>query len=228
MARRAAIPAGPARYRGGVPTLERIQSRLKIFEPRLVPGPENERAAVALVVREHREQAELLFIERATREGDPWSGHMAFPGGRVEEGDLSCRAAAERETLEEVGISLERADYLGALGDLQGHPQFRPTGLVVSAYVFLLRAHGPVVLARSEVRQAMWFPVRDLLSPERHVDYTSPDLLEFKFPGIRVGDPERHVVWGLTYRFLDIFLKAIERPLPDRWGPLGKFDESLG
>jgi hypothetical protein len=37
-----------------------------------------------------------------------------------------------------------------------------------------------------------------------------------EFPGILVGEPGRHVVWGLTYRFLELFMDAIEHPLPDR------------
>ncbi len=200
---------------------------MQVFEPEIVSGPDEQRAAVALVVCEHGGRVELLFIERAIRSGDPWSGHMAFPGGRRAATDVSCRAAAERETFEEVGISLEGADYLGTLGDLQGNPHFRPPELIVSAHVFYLRGPSPVVLALSEVREALWLPVDELLSSERHVDYSSPGLGGFKFPGILVGDDERHVVWGLTYRFLDIFLGAMERPLPDRWGRLKEFDKRL-
>ena len=51
------------------------------FEPRAG------RAAVAIMVREARAATEMLMIRRATREGDPWSGHMGFPGGRRDAGD---------------------------------------------------------------------------------------------------------------------------------------------
>lgn len=135
--------------------------------------------------------------------------------------DPSTRAAAERETLEEVGVSLANADYLGLLGDLQGNPKYRPSELVVSAHVFFVADPDPVVPDRSEVRQAMWFPVADLFNAERHVDYAVPRFREHRFPGILVGEPDRHVVWGLTYRFLDIFLEAVGRPLPDRWEGIG-------
>jgi hypothetical protein len=40
------------------------------------------------------------------------------------------------------------------------------------------------------------------------------------YPGIVVGDPVRHVVWGLTYRFLEVFFEIVGRPLADRWGTL--------
>ncbi|NCO50914.1 MAG: NUDIX domain-containing protein, partial [Deltaproteobacteria bacterium] len=56
---------------------------------------------------------ELLFIRRAERENDPWSGDIAFPGGGIEAQDIDCRAAAERETREEIGLSLTQKEYLG-------------------------------------------------------------------------------------------------------------------
>ena len=53
------------------------------FEPRAG------RAAVAIMVREGSDATEMLMIRRATREGDPWSGHMGFPGGRRDPEDAS-------------------------------------------------------------------------------------------------------------------------------------------
>ena len=55
-------------------------------------------AAVAMILREAVEDVEMLFIERARHDSDPWSGHLAFPGGKVEEGEQP-QEAAERETL---------------------------------------------------------------------------------------------------------------------------------
>lgn len=208
-----------------MPTLDRIRRSMQSFEAETIARQDVRRAAVALVLREHEGAAEVLFIERATRSGDPWSGHMAFPGGRIEEEDATTRAAAERETFEEVGVSLADADHLGLLAELQGNPRYRPSNLVVSAHVFHVEEPDPIVLEESEVAHALWFPLPDLLHPERHVDYSTPHVGDTTFPGIVVGEPDRHVVWGLTYRFLDIFLHAIERPLPDRWGDLSAFNE---
>ncbi len=212
-----------SRYARAVKSVEQIRRRFERFEPERVPTAGLNRAAVAVVLRDHPSGPELLFIERATRDGDPWSGHMAFPGGRLEELDGSSRAAAERETLEEVGLSLAGAEYVGHLADLQGSPRFRQNRLVVSAHVYhLLDDPGPVALELSEVRSCFWFPLPQILDPERHVDYRTPQTGEMSFPGILVGEPKRHVVWGLTYRFLDIFMGAIESPLPDRWSSSDK------
>jgi 8-oxo-dGTP pyrophosphatase MutT (NUDIX family) len=87
---------------------------------------------------------EVLLIERARREGDPWSGHMAFPGGRVEISDESVQRAAERETFEEVGIDLAGAELLGRLDDLEGRDSGRTLPLVISAFVYHVHEPAPI------------------------------------------------------------------------------------
>src|ERR1035437_6216446 len=69
------------------------------------------RASVAMILRQVDDDLEILFIQRAAHDLDPWSGHIAFPGGKMEEGELECQAAC-RETLEEIGIDLEYGRYL--------------------------------------------------------------------------------------------------------------------
>ena len=67
-----------------------------------------------------------------------------------------------------------------------------------------------------EVEQAFWFPLASLFDPERRVEYPVA-WGGLRYPGILVGVPERHVVWGLTYRFLEVFFEIIGRPLPNRY-----------
>jgi 8-oxo-dGTP pyrophosphatase MutT (NUDIX family) len=196
-----------------VHTLDEIRRSLAERQAVTLPLGGVRHAAVALVLRDAEGGPEVLFIERATRSGDPWSGHMAFPGGRVDPGDAGGRAAAERETLEEVGISLAGAERLGRLDDKQGNPATAPK-LVISAFVYCVEDPAPPV-PNHEVREAFWFPLPDLLDDARHVDYETPG--ELRFPGILVGKPMRHVVWGLTYSFLESFFSVVGRPLPNRW-----------
>jgi len=217
-----------SRYGGAVPDLDHIRKRLERFRPEQIEVAGHRQAAVALVLRERERQSEVLFIERSTRIGDPWSGHMAFPGGRVEPVDEDTRAAAERETLEEVGVSLVGAEYLGPLGDLQGNPKFRQHRLVVTAHVYHAPDPGPLTLEEREVADALWVPLRWMLDADRHVGYRSQHAADVEFPGIEVGSSDRsQVVWGLTYRFVDIFMGAIDHPLPDRWDP-ARFDRLRG
>lgn len=196
-------------------SLDEIRRALASHEPTTAASDEHGRAAVAMILRQRAGSPELLLIERAEREGDPWSGHMALPGGRVDASDPDSRAAAERETLEEVGVDLKAAESLGRLDDLVGRRAAGERGLVISAFVYHLSEPPPLV-TNYEVREAFWFPLASLHESERHVDH--PWARErTTAPGILVGEPGRHVVWGLTYRFLEVFFEILGAPLPDRW-----------
>ena len=197
-----------------MPDLEAIRRALAAYEPKLTEEADK-RAAVALVLRESASGPEALFIERAKHPGDPWSGHMAFPGGRVDAGDENARAAAERETREEVGVDLAPAELLGRLDDLEGRHAGRRSGLVISAFVYHHPAPGPL-RPNHEVETALWVSLPSLRDPFRHVDHAIHDDLR-PFPGIRVGEADPHVVWGLTYRFVELFLEIVGKPIPDRW-----------
>ena len=111
-------------------TLDDIRLAFARRRPLLVPEERQRRAGVAMVLRDDAGDGagpSVLFIERARWEGDPWSGHMAFPGGRVDPSDRDARAAAERETLEEVGLRLSGAERIGRLDDRQGNPRTHGT-----------------------------------------------------------------------------------------------------
>ena len=166
-------------------------------EPEL-EGPRT--AAIALILLEHEAALELLLIERATREGDPWSGHMALPGGHRDNSDGDLRATAERETFEEVGLDLRaHGERMGRLSD---NVPFRGVPIAVRPYVYLLGAR-PNLSLSSEVRKALWVPVAPLLAGEGHTTHSvSRGDQRFEFPA---WDIEGHRVWGLTYRVLDEF-----------------------
>ena len=204
-----------------MPRIDEIRSALAGYQPALAKPDSGRHASVALVLREGRAHgAEILFIERAEKEGDPWSGHMAFPGGRVDLSGESPEQAAVRETLEEVGLSLAGGERLGRLDDLEGRHAGRTSGMVISAFVYHLPEPGALVMQTSEVREAFWVPVRELVEPGRQVRRAFHGTGSFEFPGIVVGEPDRHVVWGLTYRFLEVFFRALGRPFPSKWSEI--------
>lgn len=208
-----------------MPDLTLIRGRLRDHAPLEIGDDEAaNRAAVAMVLHDAPAGPSVLFIERARREGDPWSGHMAFPGGRMDATDATPQAAAERETFEEVGLSLEGAELIGRLDDKRGNPRAHPT-LVISAFVYRVADdRAPALTPNYEVASAFWFPVAQLLAREHQAIYAAHEL---EFPGIRVGE-ERHVVWGLTYSFLESFFDTIGRPLEDRWQPeMRRYQRSL-
>jgi 8-oxo-dGTP pyrophosphatase MutT (NUDIX family) len=67
--------------------------------PRMIapPGPGRPLACVAIVLAGDPERPSICLIRRTERADDPWSGHMAFPGGRADPEDPSASAVAERE-----------------------------------------------------------------------------------------------------------------------------------
>lgn len=161
------------------------------------------RAAVALVLRDGASGIELLVIRRAQDPEDPWSGHVGFPGGRVEEGDAEFRETAIRETREEVGLDLGRASYLGALDQIRAVARTRPVDLCIAPFVFRLGDHQEVIAAAKEVASAHWLSLDALLDPAAlgTVEYPYGEAI-LHFPCLRV---DGLVVWGLTFRmFTDL------------------------
>ena len=160
-------------------------------------------AAVALVVR-GREPLEVLLITRARRQGDPWSGHMALPGGRRDRSDDSLLRTAVRETEEETGLDLDQLGlHLGELVAFRPHSALLPR-LSVTPQVFGVPAESCARAASAEVDAVHWVALDVLRLPETRSEVEVPlPGGAHVFPCLRIGDD---IVWGLTYRILDDFL----------------------
>lgn len=167
---------------------------------------EGSTAAVAVVFRSGASGTELLFIQRATKDTDPWSGHMAFPGGRTDPGDADPHATAERETLEEVDLDLNGVDRLGSLHNLVPGRHLQ----AVHSQAYWLDGERPELTANYEVADTVWVPLSDLADPERHIDHYYA-LSDSSWPGIQLDIPSQ-VVWGLTLRFLSDLFARLETP----------------
>jgi 8-oxo-dGTP pyrophosphatase MutT (NUDIX family) len=181
-------------------TWARIEAALLSRPPARVAEAVSARAAVALILREGPSGLELLFIRRADHPQDPWSGQMAFPGGRAEPGEEDLKATAVRETAEEIGVDLESAaQCLGILDEVRAMARMRPVSLTILPFVFRLRGEISPVLS-DEVRSLHWIPLDELLAAERRsvMDYVQEGAT-MQFPCLRVEDV---VIWGLTYRML--------------------------
>lgn len=189
------------------PTFERISERLACREGGAeYPGCERTRAAVAMILHQSDAGPEVLFIQRAAHDLDPWSGHIAFPGGKLEDGEQECQAAC-RETLEEIGVDLEQAHYLGRLSDIVG----ANLPVRVSCCLFGVDRTGYRPVLNDEVRDLFWVALADLRDPGRHV-LTSVAFGEKRFdvPAIRLPVDDKPVLWGITYRLVMQFLDILD------------------
>lgn len=162
-------------------------------------------ASVALVLRA-RAPLELLLIKRATSERDPWSGHMALPGGRRDDVDADAVDTARRETLEETAVDLvANGRQLGRLDEVQPSSVRLPR-LTISPFVFGVPAHLDATVASREVDRVFWVSVETLRDPATRSAITIP------LPGGPRDFPSFLVqgehVWGLTYRILEQFLEV--------------------
>lgn len=200
---------GPMHVRDVTPEHPRIAALADVLagqawtEP--APDPALPRAAVALVLRPGGEGPELLLIRRAERKGDPWSGHMALPGGREQADDAGPVHTAARETREEVGIDLAAGGRL--LGPVQtvGPLSSRAPRILVRAFAFWVGT--PVrAVPNEEVDEVVWVPVEELRSPgavtEHLLEMEGHGLMRFPAFGTR-----GYVIWGLTHRILTTFLE---------------------
>lgn len=189
-----------------LPSYSEIAHALQHPRPTLQDIPGHRRAAVALLLSGEEGGRKILFIERATHPGDPWSGNIGFPGGKVETDDRDPRHAAERETMEELALDLSAAGYLGRLSDLDG----AHLPVLLSCFVYAV-PFGVQPELSDEVKDAFWVSVADLIDLSRHGTHKftfSGD--SFESPCISLPFEDKPVLWGLTYRLVMDFLQRTE------------------
>jgi 8-oxo-dGTP pyrophosphatase MutT (NUDIX family) len=166
------------------------------------------RAAVALIFRAGEGEApELLFIKRADYPADPWSGQVAFPGGREEAGDANLADTAVRETREETGIDLRKdGTVIGTLDDLRPQTTGLPA-IIVRPYVVLLNRADSLLLS-DEVALAFWVPLEELRQAGswRETSVFARGIQMTR----RAFHHDQHVIWGMTERILAQLLALLD------------------
>jgi len=170
--------------------------------PRKIPGRRwMSRASVAVILRKNQaNDFDILLIKRAERSGDPWSGDMAFPGGKMDNADQSIYQTALRELHEEIGLGAENLKHIGRLSDqlTKTHSGLRP--MIISAFIFELNKHTEFVL-NHEVAEIVWVPLTHFCAS------VNRKHMVWKVKGLKINLPcywfKNKRVWGLTLRMLD-------------------------
>lgn len=191
----------------GLITLAAVRRALAGRRPQAAAAAGARPAAVSLVLVDGPAGAEILLIKRAERAGDPWSGQIAFPGGRQDREDADLLATAVRETREETGVELAAAERLGVLDDLVPRSVTLPP-VRVRPFVFAL-ARRPVLTTNAEVQRAFWVALALLSQPavQSQVTLTLSDGVR-TFPAYRLGED---IIWGMTERILTPFVHTITK-----------------
>ena len=187
---------------------ERFRSALADRPADRIPETDCEiRAAVTLILRKSAAdpaEAEGLFVRRAEVPGDPWSGHVALPGGRRDSEDADLLDTARRETLEETGLRLERTDHLGRLGEIHPRSRHLPS-ICVTPFVAWLEA-GQDIRLNHELTGHAWIPLSVLSDPAYRSTLVREAPTIREFPAI---DYDGDVIWGLTFAIVEDFLAVL-------------------
>jgi 8-oxo-dGTP pyrophosphatase MutT (NUDIX family) len=189
-------------------TIAAIGARLATYRRFEVEPGNFARAGVAIVLRDAPGGPAFIVIHRAHRSGDPWSGHMALPGGRQHPEDPDLPTTAARETREEVGVDLaDGGRLIGTLDDLRAIGGGRPLDLVITPFVFAFTGPADLTPNPAEVQSAFWVPIASLRRPDARGTY------RHQYAGYDLEHPaflyDGYTIWGLTHRILTRLLEIL-------------------
>lgn len=177
----------------------RADEKLSILRGKLLDKADDDsHAAVAILLRERNDDLEFFLVKRAEVEGDPWSGDMAFPGGKRFQTDVDLSETAMRETLEETAIDLREKTKLGYMKPIYSSVR---TSMKVQPVVYVYDEE-PKVSLNYELTRYLWAPLKELVKSRTKEDVKGWNSDVYKYDG--------EVVWGLTFRMLERLIEILE------------------
>jgi len=149
------------------------------------------RAASVLVPLVDRPGGFSILLTQRTAHLSRHAGQIAFPGGRVEEGDADAIATALRETQEEIGLGRDHIEPIGRLDRYVTR-----TGFTVTPIVALVDPPFTLTVDPNEVDEAFEVPLDFILDPaNRQKDsYDFQGVMRY-FYVFRYGHRN---IWGAT------------------------------
>ncbi|MGD8566432.1 MAG: CoA pyrophosphatase [Candidatus Bathyarchaeota archaeon] len=185
-----------------------FNNMFKVLRP--TSEEQNAAAAVALMMKPLRNGFKVLFVKRVENSSDPWSGQIAFPGGKHEAKDQNLLQTVIRETFEETGINL--LDCCNILGVTKAFRSTRKPELKVLPFIVQLDGEVSIKLNQKELESHIWISLEELQNHKGTAE------LDFGVvPAYKLG---KTIIWGLTYRILEHFFQIIEpRKKQEQKGP---------
>jgi 8-oxo-dGTP pyrophosphatase MutT (NUDIX family) len=186
-----------------------VAQALALYNPEDLSSRLTQYAAVAVILRPTPDNRVALgFIKRAFHEGDRWSGHVAFPGGKYEPSDADSLHTAVRETFEEVGITLVRDAHLGRLTDIQARNQSGMLPFYIRPHVFVLSEEPEIKLDEREVASFGWVDLEWFFHPAHKKTHVVNDSLgQRELPAYVM--PDESTLWGLTHMITEELLALL-------------------
>ena len=180
--------------------MDAIENLSHVLNP--ITEEEDATAAVALILAPVDRDFNVLFVKRVERLQDPWSGQIAFPGGKRDPADKTLKETVVRETAEETGIDLLNCGFLGVL---KTHISLPRPGMKILPFVILCNDEPLVTLNTEELEAFFWISLTKLAANRGKISFSFGE-----FPAYIAGD---HAIWGLTYKILEDFFQALKDAL---------------
>lgn len=198
--------------RNDVVDVKNLAELLKLFNP--LSEEQDAHAAVAVILRRGKRDWDFLFVKRVENPADPWSGQMAFPGGKRALNDVDLKQTVVRETLEETNIDLLDKSLSRILGVMYPFRSTQKPEMLILPFVTLLQKKPSIKLQRSELTEHVWISAETLVH--------SRSTIRFDFGEFPAYVVEGRAIWGLTFRILEAIFThtgSKEDPFELSWRP---------
>ncbi len=181
--------------------IEKIHSAVAAADHPLPPDPSVYQSTSVIALFLFNSDPSLLFIQKADKEGYPWRNQMAFPGGHVDENDLSPKHAALRELEEEMSIIESNVQVMGSLGHFQtlNHKD-------IQAFTGIWNQKDTISFDTEEISRVFKIPFAHLESVHKEKGYNgrTPNIMELTYPY------EDVVIWGVTAKILHHLIEVVD------------------
>lgn len=170
--------------------------RISAAEARMTHQPRM--SAVMVLLFEKQGTISTVVIRRSEYAG-PHSGQISFPGGKMDEGDITLADTALRETEEEIGIAAQSIRLIGPLTEVY----IPPSNFIAQPFLAWLDTPFTFIPHEREVKEVLTIPLDDLFAD------TSRTTRDIFLPvyNISVNAPcfvtGEHIIWGATALILN-------------------------